>query len=287
MRMRAWAEEPRPMNNLESRDGERAEEAEQSSMAASAMDGVAAAALRSVLHRVQQAAERSGRGPHQIREIIEKAPQLPEDIEWHFIGNLQSNKVKPLLSMLSFSIHMSDVLDLMSLHIGLASTSGVPNLAMVETVDDEKDPWAAAYCGKNDEEGVMNNLQIADRLDRMVATIGRKPLKVMVQVNTSGEESKSGVDPAACVELVKHVALGCPNLEFGGLMTIGMLDYTSTPENFKTLANCRSEVCKSLGITEEQCELSMGMSGDFELAVRINPLAETIFSSHLHFLSSP
>ncbi|XP_034697133.1 pyridoxal phosphate homeostasis protein-like [Vitis riparia] len=255
------------MNNLESRDGERAEEAEQSSMAASAMDGVAAAALRSVLHRVQQAAERSGRGPQQIRvvavsktksvslirevydsghrcfgenyvqEIIEKAPQLPEDIEWHFIGNLQSNKVKPLLS-------------------------GVPNLAVVETVDDEK---------------------IADRLDRMVATIGRKPLKVMVQVNTSGEESKSGVDPAACVELVKHVALGCPNLEFGGLMTIGMLDYTSTPENFKTLANCRSEVCKSLGITEEQCELSMGMSGDFELAIEMGStnvrIGSTIFGA--------
>lgn len=37
---------------------------------------------------------------------------------------------------------------------------------------------------------LSSNLQIADRLDRMVATIGRKPLKVMVQVNTSGEECK-------------------------------------------------------------------------------------------------
>ncbi|WZZ25167.1 hypothetical protein YC2023_008568 [Brassica napus] len=46
-------------------------------------------------------------------KIIEKAPQLPEDIKWHFIGNLQSNKVKPLLT-------------------------GVPNLVMVESVDDEK-----------------------------------------------------------------------------------------------------------------------------------------------------
>lgn len=33
------------------------------------------------------------------------------------------------------------------------------------------------------------------------------------------------------------------------------------------LAKCRSEVCKELGIPEEQCDLSMGMSGDFELAV--------------------
>lgn len=236
-------------------------------VAASAIDGVAATALRSVLHRVHQAAERCGRGSDRIRvvavsktkpvpllrqvydaghrcfgenyvqEIIEKAPQLPDDIEWHFIGNLQSNKVKPLLN-------------------------GVPNLAMVETVDDEK---------------------IANHLDRVVGNIGRNPLRVMVQVNTSGEESKHGVDPAGCVELVKHVALGCPNLEFSGLMTIGMLDYTSTPENFKTLAKCRREVCKALGIVEEQCELSMGMSGDFELAIEMGStnvrIGSTIFGA--------
>nr|DAD23438.1 TPA_asm: hypothetical protein HUJ06_024901 [Nelumbo nucifera] len=216
------------------------------------MEGAAVTALRSVMFRVQQAAERSGRRSDQVRviavsktkpvslirqvydaghrcfgenyvqEIIEKAPQLPDDIEWHFIGHMQSNKVKSLLA-------------------------GVPNLTMVESVDDEK---------------------IANHLDRVVASIGRKPLKVLVQVNTSGEASKSGVEPSSCVELAKHVKLGCPNLEFSGLMTIGMPDYTSTPENFRTLSNCRIEVCKALGIAEEQCELSMGMSGDFEQAVR-------------------
>ena len=45
--------------------------------------------------------------------------------------------------------------------------------------------------------------------------------------------AKSGIDPSGCVELVKHVKLHCPNLEFSGLMTIGMPDYSSTPENFK------------------------------------------------------
>jgi hypothetical protein len=35
------------------------------------------------------------------------------------------------------------------------------------------------------------------------------------------------------MELAKHVKLNCPNLVFSGLMTIGMLDYSSTPENFK------------------------------------------------------
>lgn len=45
--------------------------------------------------------------------------------------------------------------------------------------------------------------------------------------------AKSGVDPSGCVELARHVKMSCPNLEFSGLMTIGMLDYTSTPENFR------------------------------------------------------
>ncbi|KAH6764555.1 putative pyridoxal phosphate-dependent enzyme [Perilla frutescens var. hirtella] len=235
--------------------------------AASATDGVAAAALRSVLQRVKQAAERSGRvservrvvavsktkpvpllrqvydaghrcfGENYVQELVEKAPQLPDDIEWHFIGNLQSNKVKPLLT-------------------------GVPTLAMVETVDDEK---------------------IANNLNRVIGSIGRKPLKVLIQVNTSGEESKFGVEPSGCVDLAKYVTTNCPNLEFCGLMTIGMPDYTSTPENFKTLANCRSEVCKALGIAEEQCELSMGMSGDFELAIEMGStnvrIGSTIFGA--------
>ncbi|KAL8103996.1 uncharacterized protein LOC141679078 isoform X1 [Apium graveolens] len=246
---------------------EKSVENESSEMAASAMDGVAATALRSVLHRVNNAAVKFGRNADQIKvvavsktkpvpllrevydaghrffgenyvqEIIDKAPQLPDDIQWHFIGNLQSNKVKPLLN-------------------------GVPNLFMVETVDDEK---------------------IANLLDRVTGSIGRKPLKVLVQVNTSGEASKFGVDPSGCMELAKHVSLGCPNLEFCGLMTIGMPDYTSTPENFKTLANCRSEVCNALGMGEEKCELSMGMSGDFELAIEMGStnvrIGSTIFGS--------
>ncbi|KAL0754803.1 hypothetical protein Bca101_092471 [Brassica carinata] len=282
------------MNDLENKDkhtNEPSGHVAEPVMSAAAMDGVAA--LRSVFQRVNKAAEKAGRasdrirvvavsktkpvslirqvydagqrsfGENYVQEIIEKAPQLPEDIEWHFIGNLQSNKVKPLLT-------------------------GVPNLVMVESVDDEK---------------------IANMLDRVVGNIGRKPLKVLVQVNTSGEECKNlrisnfffasnsnvsistflymtakfGVEPCGCVGLAKHVKEACSNLEFSGLMTIGMADYTSTPENFKMLAKCRSEVCEALGIPEEQCELSMGMSGDFELAIELGStnvrIGSTIFGA--------
>lgn len=234
-------------------------------MAAPAIEGAAVTALRSVLQRVKQAAERSGRRPDDVRvvavsktkpvslirqvydaghrcfgenyvqEFIEKAPQLPEDIEWHFIGHLQSNKAKSLLA-------------------------AVPNLTMVQGVD---------------------NVKIATHLDRAVSGIGRMPLKVMVQVNTSGELSKSGVEPSSCVELVKHVKLNCPSLVFSGLMTIGMPDYTSTPENFGALSNCRIEVCKALAMAVDQCELSMGMSGDYEQAIEMGStnvrIGSTIF----------
>lgn len=188
----------------------------------------------SVIYQAYEAGHRVF-GENYVQELVEKSPQLPTEIEWHFIGNLQSNKVKALLG-------------------------GVPTLDMVETVDDEK---------------------IASHLDRAVANLGRKPLKVLVQVNTSGEESKHGVEPSECVELAKHVKLGCPNLIFSGLMTIGMLDYSSTPENFRTLRKCRTEVCEALGIPEEHCELSMGMSADFEQAIEMGStnvrIGSTIF----------
>ncbi|KAG0489347.1 hypothetical protein HPP92_007896 [Vanilla planifolia] len=222
-------------------------------MAAQAVEGKVAMALRRVIHRVQVAAEKAGRraeevrvvavgktksvslirdvydvghrcfGENYVQEFIQKAPQLPDDINWHFIGHIQSNKVKPLLA-------------------------AVPNLDMVESVDSEK---------------------IAIQLDRMVASLGRRPLKVFLQVNTSGEESKSGVHPSECIDLVKHIKLSCPNLVFCGLMTIGKQDYSSTRENFQTLCCCKDEVCKALGIPEDYCELSMGMSGDFEQAIEM------------------
>ncbi|THU62450.1 hypothetical protein C4D60_Mb01t05270 [Musa balbisiana] len=109
--------------------------------------------------------------------------------------------------------------------------------------------------GENYVQEIMEKApQIANHLDRAVASLGRKPLKVLVQVNTSGEEC---------------------------LMTIGMPDYTSTPENFRMLSNCRNDVCKALGVPEEQFELSMGMSGDFEQAIEMGStnvrIGSTIF----------
>ncbi|KAK9846120.1 hypothetical protein WJX84_002490 [Apatococcus fuscideae] len=162
-------------------------------------------------------------GENYVQELLDKAPKLPKDTKWHFVGHLQSNKAKMLVE-------------------------GVPSLAVIETVDSEK---------------------LANKLENALEGQSRPPLDVYVQVNTSGEDSKSGVEPSDVVSLAKHIKENCPHLRFSGLMTIGMQDYTSRPENFKCLSVCRAKVCEAIGMDPDDVEMSMGMSGDFEQAIEM------------------
>lgn len=60
-------------------------------------------------------------------------------------------------------------------------------------------------------------------------------------------------------------------------------DYSSRPENFQLLAECRLEVCQALGLDEAAVELSMGMSGDFDQAIEMGStnvrVGSTIFGA--------
>jgi pyridoxal phosphate enzyme (YggS family) len=157
-------------------------------------------------------------GENYFQELCQKAPLLPNDIQWHFIGHLQSQKASPLIR-------------------------NVPNLSCIETVDSEK---------------------LARKLNNAVEGAGRAPLVYYLQVDTSGEDSKSGVDPNNAPELVASIIENCPHLVFKGLMTIGSPgDLTC----FDRLIECRHQVADALGIDEKSLALSMGMSGDFEAAI--------------------
>ena len=100
-----------------------------------------------------------------------------------------------------------------------------------------------------------------------------EPLRVMVQVNTSGEEAKSGVEPGDAFAMAKYIIEKCPHLRFTGLMTIGAIarSKATTPEteneDFVSLRNVRDKVAEELGWEKEKIELSMGMSADFEGAI--------------------
>lgn len=119
----------------------------------------------------------------------------------------------------------------------------------------------------------------ADALEKGRAALAEKQtlsnkLRVLVQVNTSGEENKSGVEPHEAAQLCRHIREKCPHLHLAGLMTIGALARSQEAttadgvnEDFVSLRETRNAVVKELGIEAEELELSMGTSSDFEAAI--------------------
>lgn len=218
--------------------------------------------------------ERTGQrhfGENYVQELVEKAAVLPDDIKWHFIGGLQSNKAKVL--------------------------AAVPNLYAVESIDSEKLA-----------QGLEKALAKAENESRRT-----EPLYVYVQVNTSGEEGKSGVPAMTCpwstgqekpklLQLVETILLRCPHLRLQGFMTIGALTNSQTASNthenpdFKSLSLSRTFIMDALQsdadfqhalsqtrwwlptgqvtdvyrlASETEFGLSMGMSADLEAAVAL------------------
>jgi len=173
-------------------------------------------------------------GENYAQELMSKAETMPSDIRWHFIGPLQSNKAAPLVKSL-----------------------GLDKLACVESV---------------------STLKLANKLNNAVTSLlasdtdadtnaNGKKLGIYIQVNTSGEESKSGINGAEQAgSLASEIRTSCPNLKIEGLMTIGAPGDLSC---FDILVECRNKVAEVLELdAAKDLELSMGMSGDFEEAIR-------------------
>lgn len=106
--------------------------------------------------------------------------------------------------------------------------------------------------------------RIAERLSA-ARPAGGLPLDVLVQVNVSGEATKSGVEPAAALGLARYVAT-LPNLRLRGIMGIPAAsdDAQRLRLQFREL-RCCFDACSDAGLAVDT--LSMGMSADLELAV--------------------
>ncbi|KAL5525568.1 hypothetical protein ACEPAG_6904 [Sanghuangporus baumii] len=136
----------------------------------------------------------------------------------------------------------------------------------------------------------LSSIKAADALNKALPPQReRVPLNVLLQVNTSGEDVKSGLPPltstkptneneeAPLLALAIHVLENCPRLHLQGLMTIGSLteSLSSDDENrdFNTLVRTRDrleELLRKRGKWSEGSRLllSMGMSSDFEAAIK-------------------
>lgn len=155
-------------------------------------------------------------GENYVQELREKHEQLHErGIRWHFIGHLQSNKVKYI----------------------------APWITCIHSVD------SLSLAGEISRQGVLVN----------------RTLDILVEVKTSPEETKFGIDPAEVPEFVQKLTR-LQNIRVNGLMTIG--PYVSESEASRPAFRLMKELKQTIaqhGI--ELRHLSMGMTNDFEVAI--------------------
>lgn len=112
----------------------------------------------------------------------------------------------------------------------------------------------------------VDGLPLARALNRHASELGRR-LRVLIEVNVGGEESKSGVAPVEVEPLLSAMA-ACTALQVDGLMTIPPpLSPPEVRRHFRMLRQLRDRLRASAPENARLDELSMGMTDDFEVAI--------------------
>ncbi len=197
--------------------------------------------------RIRRAAERAGRRRDEIRVVWVTKQVSAERVEEAYALGLRDfgeNRVQEWVKkapLLPSDIHWHLV--------GPLQTNKVKFL-------DSRVAWVHA----------VDRVECARALARS-SEARRRPLAVLLEVNTSGEPAKFGVRTEEAPRLAEE-ALSLPGLEVRGLMTMAPFTQEEAPVRnaFRRLADLRKQLARQFG-RETFSELSMGMSGDFEIAV--------------------
>ena len=154
----------------------------------------------------------------EVKEKYEDLKNIPHTS--HFIGHLQTNKIKDILKY---------------------------GVQCVQSVD---------------------RLDLAEKLHQKLLAEERE-MDILIQVNTSNEESKFGVSPENTLDLVKEIST-LSTLKIKGLMTIGLFgsDEERVRTCFQLLKSLQQKITNLNLPNVEMKELSMGMSGDLEIAIQ-------------------
>ena len=152
-------------------------------------------------------------GENRVQDMEEKVNALSNlPIEWHFIGNLQKNKINKLLKLNPFMIQS------------------------------------------------INSYELAEAINKRAT----KPVRCLIEINSSREPTKHGMDPEIAVETYLKIKENLKNINLQGVMTIGAhvddekeirKSFKITYDIFEKLKPYGAKIC------------SMGMSGDFEIAI--------------------
>ena len=159
-------------------------------------------------------------GENRVQELTQKAPLLPDDIRWHFIGHLQSNKVKYI----------------------------VPFVYMIHSVDKPK---------------------LLKEINKQSIKVNRK-IKCLIQYHIAEEENKFGFTHDEVLSLIRSEDFPKnTNVEINGLMAMATntLDKDKVRSEFKNLHSYFIDIKDNYIKSEHFNVVSMGMSGDYELAI--------------------
>ena len=173
-------------------------------------------------------------GENYVQELVEKQEQMPKDIQWHFIGHLQSRKVKLIAPFVSL-IH------------------GLDSLKLLQEIN---------------KQAAKNN----------------RVIDCLLQVFIAEEESKFGLDEQELDEILEQVQNdkeNYKNIRIVGLM--GMATFTENQnqieKEFKHLKTIFDNVAARKDAINRVSILSMGMSGDYQLAISCGSTMVRIGSS--------
>lgn len=189
---------------------------------ASMIDNVVAISKKKEVSAIEYCYQQSLRkfGENYVQELVEKQKILREicpEIEWHFTGHLQTNKVKYIASF----IHT------------------------IQTVDSIK------LAKEISKEAIKNH----------------RIISIFIQVNTSGESSKSGVSPSEVVTLVREI-MNFSGISIDGLMTIPAIleeNEELLRKEFQQLVEIKNTI--ELQLSLHLSHLSMGMTNDYIIAL--------------------
>ena len=161
-------------------------------------------------------------GENRAQELIAKAPELPNDIRWHFIGHLQKNKVRAIM----------------------------PHVSVIESID---------------------SVELLKLVEKEAARIDRT-VDVLLQLHVAQEETKSGFSVDEVIEAGENGLLTCyPHVRVCGVMAMASLteDMEQVAQEFDLVR--RTYLTLKDGCFDESPdfnELSMGMSNDWQVAVK-------------------
>ena len=153
-------------------------------------------------------------GENRVQDLRKKTQELEElPLEWHFIGNLQKNKINNLLDIEPFLFQALDSIELAQ--------------------------------------------ELQKRLEKR-----NTQLDTLLQINSAKEESKHGFMPEVAKEAYLRIKEECPNIILKGVMSIGA--HTDDKQKIKNSFETTYRIYEEL---PDVSICSMGMSGDFELAI--------------------